>query len=159
MHCWFQRRVLRDWWVSILEWQWTICIQPIIQLCRIDNFNSIVKICKSRRKSMAALNFHALSSSNKRRASNQKIVAHIRTDPRVPPSAYLQAITYMLSRQIWVVLLIGWIDFQLGPIRSTTQIWLVTHHQYGISALAAQTSFPGENLKWWRREMSILFLN
>ena len=30
------------------------------------------------------------------------------------------------------------------PIRSTTQIWVVTHHQYGISALVSQTSFHGE---------------
>ena len=30
------------------------------------------------------------------------------------------------------------------PIRSTTQIWMVTHHQYGISALVSQTSFRGE---------------
>ena len=27
------------------------------------------------------------------------------------------------------------------PIRSTTQIWVVMHHQYGISALVSQTSF------------------
>ena len=31
------------------------------------------------------------------------------------------------------------------PIRSTTQIWVVTRHQYGISALVSQTSFGGEN--------------
>ena len=31
------------------------------------------------------------------------------------------------------------------PIRSTTQIWVVTRHQYGISALVSQTSFRGEN--------------
>ena len=30
------------------------------------------------------------------------------------------------------------------PIRSTTQIWVVTRHQYRISALAPQTSFGGE---------------
>ena len=30
------------------------------------------------------------------------------------------------------------------PIRSTTQIWVVTLHQYGISALASQTSFGGQ---------------
>ena len=30
------------------------------------------------------------------------------------------------------------------PIRSTTQIWVVTRHQYGISALVSQTSFRGE---------------
>ena len=27
------------------------------------------------------------------------------------------------------------------PIRSTTHIWVVTRHQYGISALVTQTSF------------------
>ena len=30
------------------------------------------------------------------------------------------------------------------PIRRTTQNWLVTRHQYGISALVSQTSFRGE---------------
>ena len=29
------------------------------------------------------------------------------------------------------------------PIRSTTQIWVGTCHQYGISALVSQTSFGG----------------
>ena len=32
----------------------------------------------------------------------------------------------------------------IQPIRSTTQIWVVTRHQYGISALISQTSFRGE---------------
>ena len=32
----------------------------------------------------------------------------------------------------------------IQPIRSTTQIWVVTHHQYGISTLVSQTSFGGE---------------
>ena len=31
-----------------------------------------------------------------------------------------------------------------GPIRSTNQMWAVTRHQYGISALVSQTSFDGE---------------
>ena len=30
------------------------------------------------------------------------------------------------------------------PIRSTTQIWVVTRYQYGISALVSQMSFGGE---------------
>ena len=30
------------------------------------------------------------------------------------------------------------------PIKNTTQIWVVTSHQYGISALVSQTSFRGE---------------
>ena len=32
----------------------------------------------------------------------------------------------------------------IQPIRSTTQIWVVTRHQYGISALVPQTSFRRE---------------
>ena len=32
----------------------------------------------------------------------------------------------------------------IQPIRRTTQIWVVTRHQYGISALVSQTSFGGE---------------
>ena len=32
----------------------------------------------------------------------------------------------------------------IQPIRSTTQIWVVTRHQYGISALVSRTSFGGE---------------
>ena len=30
------------------------------------------------------------------------------------------------------------------PIRNTSQIWVVTRHQYGISAFISQTSFRGE---------------
>ena len=32
----------------------------------------------------------------------------------------------------------------IQPITSTTQIWVVTRYQYGISALVSQTSFGGE---------------
>ena len=32
------------------------------------------------------------------------------------------------------------------PIRSTTQIWVVTRHHYGISALISQTPFRGETV-------------
>ena len=32
------------------------------------------------------------------------------------------------------------------PIRSTTQTWVVTHHQYWISALVSQTSFGGDTI-------------
>ena len=43
------------------------------------------------------------------------------------------------------------------PIRSTTQIWAVTRHQYGISVLVSQTSFRGETTSW-RRKMLAVFL-
>ena len=37
------------------------------------------------------------------------------------------------------------ISHAVRPIRSTTQmLWVVTHHQCGISALVSQTSFGGE---------------
>ena len=46
-------------------------------------------------------------------------------------------------------------------IKSTTQIWVVTCLQYGISGLVSQTSFRGETsggvVEWWRREMSAIF--
>ena len=32
----------------------------------------------------------------------------------------------------------------IQPIGTTTQIWVVTRHQYGVSALVSQTSFGGE---------------
>ena len=36
------------------------------------------------------------------------------------------------------------ISHTVRPIRSTTLIWVVTRHRYGISALVSQTSFGGE---------------
>ena len=36
------------------------------------------------------------------------------------------------------------ISYAARPIRSPNQIWVVTCHQYGISALVSQTSFDGE---------------
>ena len=32
----------------------------------------------------------------------------------------------------------------IQPTRGTTQIWVVTRHQYGISALVSELSFGGE---------------
>ena len=46
---------------------------------------------------------------------------------------------------IWVVLLIDRVVGNLiQPIRSTTQIWVVTHHQYGICSVVSQIPFGGE---------------
>ena len=44
----------------------------------------------------------------------------------------------------------------IQPMRSATQIWVLTRHQYGISALVSQTSFRGGNQQW-RRDMSAVF--
>ena len=45
------------------------------------------------------------------------------------------------------------ISYAARPVRSTTQIWVVTRHQNGISVLVSQTSFHGETsggvAKWW----------
>ena len=35
-------------------------------------------------------------------------------------------------------------EILLRPIRNTSQIWIVTRHQYGIFAVVRQTSFRGE---------------
>ena len=37
----------------------------------------------------------------------------------------------------------------LQPIRSTTQIWVVMHHQFGNSVLVSQMSFHGETSGAW----------
>ena len=36
------------------------------------------------------------------------------------------------------------ISYAAQPFRSTTQLWVVSRHPYGISALVCQTSFGGE---------------
>ena len=43
------------------------------------------------------------------------------------------------------------------PVRSSTQIWVVMHHQYGISALVSQTSFCGETVGGVAKIMSAVF--
>ena len=56
------------------------------------------------------------------------------------------------------MLLIGW-KFTLN-YRSTTQIWMVTRHQYGIATLVTQVSFhfAGKLRQWRRREIVCCFL-
>ena len=53
-----------------------------------------------------------------------------------------------LQSRTYSVLLIGLTAWDLGnllqPIRSATQIWVVTRHQYEISSLVSQSSFRGE---------------
>ena len=46
------------------------------------------------------------------------------------------------------------ISLAAPPIRSTTKIWVVTRHQYGISVLVSRTSLRGET-GWWLREMRL----
>ena len=44
----------------------------------------------------------------------------------------------------------------LQSIKSTTQIWVETCHQYVISVIASWTSFRRES-QWWRRKMLVVF--
>ena len=39
-----------------------------------------------------------------------------------------------------------WFPYWFQPIRSITQIWLVTRHRYGISAIVSQKSFCWETM-------------
>ena len=43
------------------------------------------------------------------------------------------------------------------PVRSTSQIWVVTDHQYGISSLVSQTSFQSQGNQYWHHKMSAVF--
>ena len=53
---------------------------------------------------------------------------------------------WRVTKQIWIVLLIGWSQFPTRHDQSEAlpRSWVVTCHQYGISALVSQTSFAGE---------------
>ena len=59
----------------------------------------------------------------------------------VSPWDDTQGTTTDVTDQNLVVLQIGWskLPSQQWPIRSTTQIRVVTHHQYGISPVGSQT--------------------
>jgi len=65
-----------------------------------------------------------------------------------PPLDFLTKWRWKKSAEIaylWrVTSAADWKKILLQPIRSTTQIWVVTRHQYGISALVSQTSFGEE---------------
>ena len=57
------------------------------------------------------------------------------------------------ERCFWLVKIL------LQPIRSTTQIRVVTRHQYGISALVPQTSFPGETIGGVAKKFRLHYLH
>ena len=59
------------------------------------------------------------------------------------PHEYIISILMMCHlTQIWEVLLSGWSkSLVTWPIKSISQIWVVTRHQYGISAIIPQTPF------------------
>jgi len=66
--------------------------------------------------------------------------------PKMMPEEWLQkfdtddaSLPDLRSASDWLV------EANFHPIRSTTQIWVVTCHQCGISALVSQTSFSREN--------------
>ena len=61
---------------------------------------------------------------------------HLATLPLVSPPHYpdLGSVSDWLNQ----------ISQEARPIRSTTQIYVVTRHQYGISAFVSQTSFGGK---------------
>ena len=50
------------------------------------------------------------------------------------------------------------ISLPAQPIKSTTQIWVVTRHQYGIFVLVSQTSFRDETSDGVEKCRLILFL-
>ena len=55
---------------------------------------------------------------------------------------------WRVTTQIWVVLLIGCAEreicFNQSDAPRSTQIWVMTLNQYGISALVLKTAFRGE---------------
>ena len=56
------------------------------------------------------------------------------------------AVCYAVDPVLLLIGSVNQISDTARPIRSPTQIWVVTRHQYGISALVSQTSFRGETV-------------
>ena len=63
---------------------------------------------------------------------------------------------WRVTTQIWVVFVIRWSELSTTQKHhwSTTQIWVVTRHQYGISALLPRSDIISRGNQWWRREMT-----
>ena len=53
---------------------------------------------------------------------------------------------WRVTTQIWVVLLIGWRNFD--PVRSTAHFWVMTRRQWGVSTRSSDV-ISREN-QWWR---------
>ena len=53
---------------------------------------------------------------------------------------------WRVTAQVWLVLLIGWSKFSDNQTQNPDmgKTWVVSHHQYGISALIFQASFHGD---------------
>ena len=102
----------------------------------------IKKICKSNKSHW---NGRWQTVSNVARENSQHFAIPLLVS-REMPSERLQN-WWCITTQIWVLLLIGKINL-LHPIRSTSQIWVVIHHWYGISALFSHPSVCGGNQLW-----------
>ena len=53
---------------------------------------------------------------------------------------------WRVTAQVWLVLLIGWSKFSDNQTQNPDmgKTWVVSHHQYGISAIIFQASFHGD---------------
>ena len=74
---------------------------------------------------------------------------HFATPPLVSPRIDVLGTSAKIPYwwRITTVQIFHWLkknSLTVYPIRSTAQIWIVTRHQYGISALVSQTSFRGK---------------
>lgn len=77
-------------------------------------------------------------------ASHNQYCAHLRKQLTFHDTTNGFPIKWLLRNEYRYSLLMTCLCPVLQRIRSTTQIWKVTHHRYGISALVPQTSFGRE---------------
>ena len=79
---------------------------------------------------------------NSRQFSTPSLVSRAMTSEK--RTQKFHTVDVSLPKSGWCFWLVVHAENLLQPIRSTTQIWVVTHRQYGISALVFQTSFRAE---------------
>ena len=106
-------------------------------MCKLTHLKAMVSKCKN---SSLHSNQNSLARENSRHLVTPQLVSPRndvwQTSAEIP-------FFWLVTPQMWVVLLICLVAWEnlLHAIRSNTQIWAVTCHQYGISALIALKRF------------------
>ena len=130
---------LRGWWIALSTFRtsgaWLLVQMLFTELQEVRG--SYYSFC---------LNWH-ISRAHKRLENRR----HFATPPTVSPRNDVWEKSAEIPywwHVIWVVLLIGWGKFHKAArlIRSSTQIWVVMLHEYGIFSLVSQTSFREETV-------------
>ena len=135
-------------WMTLLKW--TQCTEPLQQLTLLQGKSQ-------HRKQLSA--FKSIFNNRKRKQQRFPDPFQVLSWNCIWGTIFRNSTLVMCHYPN--LLPTGWSKFPFShvaqPIRSTTQIWVVTHHQYGIYPLFFSDIILQGN-QWWCLEMSAVFL-